>query len=101
SRAARRSPPSPYTPLFRSLPTLERARRRGESGVADHTEDRGAEGQPDMTNRADRTERCHAQGLPLWSVLQISHGARPSSDPKDRSEEHTSELQSRENLVCR
>src|SRR5690606_39656625 len=33
--------------------------------------------------------------------VRLAHRIHPPSTPPDRSEEHTSELQSRENLVCR
>src|SRR3712207_7245819 len=61
----------PYTTLFRST------RRRGPSGPA--------------TCRAHRASR----GPPR------SRRTAPSSRPRSRSEEHTSELQSRQYLVCR
>src|SRR5690606_40597038 len=35
-----------------------------------------------------------------WKLAQVVHGSSPDA-LLDRSEEHTSELQSRENLVCR
>src|SRR5690606_42058059 len=44
-------------------------------------------------------------GVPTWSVTQSTMARRvlwrESSSTTSRSEEHTSELQSRENLVCR
>src|SRR6266511_3339971 len=46
--------------------------------------------------------------LPIYPVLQVGadhlpalEGQRADDEEPDRSEEHTSELQSRENLVCR
>src|SRR5688572_21366145 len=71
----RRPPKStlfPYTTLFRSAPSPRRAARRRSSP-------RGAAGR----RRADRRP-----------------GACPPTAPS-RSEEHTSELQSQSNLVCR
>src|SRR6267378_5333654 len=44
------------------------------------------------------------RGLPTSLGVQRSHGAslvRPATDDELRSEEHTSELQSRRDLVCR
>src|SRR2546421_9251897 len=35
------------------------------------------------------------------SVCDAAHARRTGEDPNDRSEEHTSELQSRSDLVCR
>src|SRR2546427_2906249 len=63
----------PYTTLFRSIP----AERIGEEG----TERAG-----DLGSREDDGEIA---GLPLGEVIPV------------RSEEHTSELQSQSNLVCR
>src|SRR5690606_40859409 len=49
--------------------------------------------------RGDHDSLRH-RALPL--VPHQRHGARALAPaPRDRSEEHTSELQSRENLVCR
>src|SRR5690606_41950430 len=65
----------PYTTLFRSLrPAAPRPRVAGEQG---------------------RVARC----FPLLHVARWEQGSE-ASEP-GRSEEHTSELQSRENLVCR
>src|SRR5690606_39813306 len=72
----------PYTTLFRS-----RGRRRGRSGAG--TRRRGAAGRPGRRATAGR-RRSAASGP----------GAAPGRAGA-RSEEHTSELQSRENLVCR
>src|SRR5690606_41827816 len=55
----------------------------------------------------DRTARLRAAALALREpdrrVWTLENGGRigPLSFPATRSEEHTSELQSRENLVCR
>src|SRR5690606_41552333 len=84
----------PYTTLFRSLPKwlIPRPRRGGAPGTA---------------GRADR--RCAgAAGNPraAWTIQSRRRrpeaaAGRRSGRGRDRSEEHTSELQSRENLVCR
>src|SRR5690606_40544500 len=89
--ASRCLPPSstlfPYTTLFRSRPCacLRGSRRppSGGSGLAGHVSKEGA--------HAVRQDHPRAHGL----RRRLGGGARP------RSEEHTSELQSRENLVCR
>src|SRR3712207_7438674 len=69
----------PYTTLFRSGPPL---RRRGA--------DRGVHvgGGPALLRR-------------LAGLQHPDRGRRPGDAPPDRSEEHTSELQSRQYLVCR
>src|SRR5256885_12299601 len=69
----------PYTTLFRSHPGRER--RDGEDREG-HRRDRV----PDEPARAQRGRRS---------------GARRRRGPRLRSEEHTSELQSPCNLVCR
>src|SRR2546427_5800092 len=66
----------PYTTLFRS-----RCRRSGRLG-----------GRPPQRTGARGAAHCRAHG----------HGAHESGDSdRGRSEEHTSELQSQSNLVCR
>src|SRR5690606_41942540 len=85
----RRPPPStlfPYTTLFRSVrqdlqPRDGRTRRREEPGRILRAGSRPAERRGVVLPAVDRP--------PAWPA------------PRRRSEEHTSELQSRENLVCR
>src|SRR5690606_39852270 len=84
-----RSPPLPYTTLFRSVFT-----RTTAIGCYDH-------GYVVAVERRPRGER-------LWHFragrVVLATGAHERSLPfpgNDRSEEHTSELQSREKLVCR
>src|SRR3712207_8596381 len=79
----RRRPPRstlfPYTTLFRSLvmsPAWTPVRESGRRG------------------------RSRSVTLPSWSTASPSHRAC-SCGPRSRSEEHTSELQSRQYLVCR
>src|SRR2546429_4034985 len=67
----------PYTTLFRSL-----GARRPQAKVRCHCEDRARAG-------ADAIDRGNDR------LRTITHG------PDERSEEHTSELQSRLHLVCR
>src|SRR5690606_41454958 len=85
-----RSPPFPYTTLFRSLlrdvddDLLVRLERLAVRALArDHARPRDRELVPLAAHR-------------LHQDPQVQLAA-----PGDRSEEHTSELQSRENLVCR
>src|SRR3712207_8586134 len=74
----------PYTTLFRSR---EGRRERG----------RGGEGVWPAVSDRDRQRLCDLEGLrqPLLA------GEVPDRRPRFRSEEHTSELQSRQYLVCR
>src|SRR5207302_9916553 len=88
-----RSTPFPYTTLFRSL-----VKHRQEIG-SPH-QDEGCDGVDFIQKRdrnGDQNQRQHGQRVspvdPLEQLVQ-SQGYK-------RSEEHTSELQSRENLVCR
>src|SRR3712207_7522929 len=74
----------PYTTLFRS----DGRRARGVRGTADD-EQRG----PVACVRGDRR-----RGL---AALLDEHGHVHAGPPLARSEEHTSELQSRQYLVCR
>src|SRR5206468_13046221 len=93
----RRPPTStlfPYTTLFRSVrPGLQGTR------VARHT----AQGHAPRRQRSRRAVAArsraalHLGSRAAYRVLEM-HGASP---PAARSEEHTSELQSRSDLVCR
>src|SRR3712207_8271550 len=75
----------PYTTLFRSLPRLRRAAAR--------------------PGGADRAGRAPGLTAPAGSARTRSATAPPCSTlgrvHDERSEEHTSELQSRQYLVCR
>src|SRR5690606_40013084 len=75
----------PYTTLFRSRRGARRlVRGRGEA-------------EP-LAQPAE--QRVHV-GMQLVAAHRARHLHRPQRAPEQRSEEHTSELQSRENLVCR
>src|SRR5256884_8246286 len=90
----------PYTTLFRSVAEAageEHARERDDEGLdlegldhkALHEAERGAEQQ----REGDDGGRAHPVAL---EQRRREHGGE-----RDRSEEHTSELQSRLHLVCR
>src|SRR5690606_39762463 len=87
-----RSTPFPYTTLFRSEVEQLGVRGRledgeaGERHEAEHQERTGA-GTEHAVVEADRRHEQQSE--------------QQRTDPAVRSEEHTSELQSRENLVCR
>src|SRR5690606_40926835 len=85
-------PPFPYTTLSRSAipgrksPLLAAARR------------------PNPVDHANRRHRAAPARPDHWPTLTAAAGALHSAGRSAggrRSEEHTSELQSRENLVCR
>src|SRR2546430_3950487 len=71
----------PYTTLFRSVRDASRPAGRGDPGIGDHED---------------------ALGAVLGQVVP-DFVARPAAvfQRGSRSEEHTSELQSQSNLVCR
>src|SRR5690606_41733620 len=80
------SPPFPYTTLFRSRYLLDAVARRGNS-VAE------------LLLR-DSCPRNVTEGSRMIEERGLASLAR-FENANARSEEHTSELQSRENLVCR
>src|SRR2546430_8644334 len=79
----------PYTTLFRSrsFPTRRRSATHEASGAR--------MGDDPRTSVLDKWNRCHD----IKNLLVVD-AACFTSHPK-RSEEHTSELQSQSNLVCR
>src|SRR5436309_11005637 len=89
-------PPSstlfPYTTLFRSIPEADErypAKKEFARRVAALLNE-----QPDVKPTGKRPEQV------LYNLLMLCAGLSCSNELA-RSEEHTSELQSRENLVCR
>src|SRR5688572_32089267 len=79
----------PYTTLFRSRPEGTRERRR-DARTAEHACPHGRRVEP-ARRRRSRSGSVHRRG----GAARACHQARA------RSEEHTSELQSQSNLVCR
>src|SRR3712207_6923967 len=77
----------PYTTLFRS-----RRRRRGRARVAE-----GQRGRGDAPGHRAGADLDAGLARPARRAPGVPGGARPGR----RSEEHTSELQSRQYLVCR
>src|SRR5690606_39605982 len=94
SLSPRAPPPSPISPLSLpdALPICRLAARDPGSARAG-----GAEGElrHGLGRGPDRPGRRRAGGLGAGAL------PLPGPAPARRSEEHTSELQSRENLVCR
>src|SRR5207302_10994877 len=82
-----RSPLFPYTTLFRSTPAPARCCGATSRGISSRSTSRTAPGPKAGWARS-----------PCDPTARVAAWGRPSSA---RSEEHTSELQSRENLVCR
>src|SRR5688572_31340235 len=86
----------PYTTLFRSREVRRGSSERARSNGHSPGDDRGRRGVPTASRRA-------ATGLHGGRVSNVrSGGRRPTVvHGPERSEEHTSELQSQSNLVCR
>src|SRR5690606_41401694 len=85
----------PYTTLFRSSSSKCAARLRGRSGQGRRCRWTGSS--PPQCASSSTTPSTSS--LPVCMVKPAAADSRTKR--KDRSEEHTSELQSRENLVCR
>src|SRR5690606_40682963 len=90
----------PYTTLFRSNPV---AAIRASAEVLDEG---GALEEPEEARRfvkriRESTARIERLLGDLLNLAQIEARGIDQFDVLDRSEEHTSELQSREKLVCR
>src|SRR2546430_11598712 len=89
-----RSPLSPYPTLFRSdLEPIPKLPPPVETWVAD-------------AFAPELLERLRAQGTAPYDVVLSdlapkTSGVRGTDEARSRSEEHTSELQSQSNLVCR
>src|SRR5258707_5314481 len=81
----------PYTTLFRSRVALREV-------VVDRDEMDAGRRERIEVEREARDERLALAGLHLRDVALVQHDA---AHQLDRSEEHTSELQSRQYLVCR
>src|SRR5690606_41235873 len=93
-----RSPLSPYTTLFRSIPSPTRRTGSKRSGRTRN--------EPRRTRGTRRRRRLDSRPVTLPQVTTVlprppAPPGRPREAPRLRSEEHTSELQSRENIVCR
>src|SRR3712207_6909105 len=84
----------PYTPLFRSLGCAQLAREPAQlvvptAGAREPPQHPGRERDPRLPGRGD-VVRLRGRQRHLFELEEV-----------ERSEEHTSELQSRQYLVCR
>src|SRR5207302_4642652 len=96
-----RPTPFPYTTLFRSSPLAVQLHAAASSSALT----------PDQAQQLhDRANALQAKAQQAASVIgRLGRAVEPAFRPlgydwqltETRSEEHTSELQSRENLVCR
>src|SRR5206468_7672714 len=94
------APPAPHTPLF-PYTTLFRSRPEGDA----HRTVSAAHEPRRATAAAQRPQGRHEPRRPPARADRarraLSPRARVSAHRETRSEEHTSELQSRSDLVCR
>src|SRR2546427_7577025 len=84
-----RSPLFPYTPLFRSV--VQRLHQHGDARRRDRRRDL-----PTLRRTGEDQLELELLGEPQGGL-----DVAPPIGISDRSEEHTSELQSQSNLVCR
>src|SRR5690606_40440565 len=91
------SPPFPYTTLFRST-TLRRLAPTGRPGCTDGHTTRLVRQRRTGSTRTFHAAWCAARTGTAYGRTRSTPGREVAPG---RSEEHTSELQSRENLVCR
>src|SRR5690606_41834866 len=94
-------PPAPYTTLFRSEQSLDAFARVIDRDQADAHPDPKAAVLPAQAQVVDRVEHGMGDALRLLDPAALHEDAEfVAAEAGERSEEHTSELQSRENLVC-
>src|SRR5690606_41008455 len=98
TRATPTPPSFPYPTLFRSLLEMW-GRKPGLREVL--REVRNAAAQQRRGRDAARPHRGPRPGFPKGRAVATRDAVRHLPGADERSEEHTSELQSRENLVCR
>src|SRR2546430_9708050 len=88
----------PYTTLFRSPPAVPASSRAGTWTCGHHWTQRGTR----ADGRKPRSPAIHMPAPPRYEIIGITGiGEVHPADDLARSEEHTSELQSQSNLVCR
>src|SRR3712207_8326888 len=80
----------PYTTLFRSIEALNSRINAFREIIADRA-----------LADARRVDARRAEGAPVGPLAGLPIGIKEIIDTTPRSEEHTSELQSRQYLVCR
>src|SRR5690606_42153198 len=93
-----RTPPTstlfPYTTLFRS--SARKSSAHSYRGRRPHHNHLGV-----IVRGHVGRHTAGSKAIRRGSSASSAPGCRPTRDRRGRSEEHTSELQSRENLVCR
>src|SRR5260221_8132385 len=88
----------PYTTLFRSLGAVMHAAHGLQQAVVKALH---ANGQPRDTGRAEGAEAVGLEGAGVGLHGDLAVGLHAQARADGRSEEHTSELQSHSDLVCR
>src|SRR3712207_7068543 len=86
----------PYTTLFRSD-----VRRRARAGLEDHVGDLALDRRELRVAEVGGIAAPPGQRVQRWQQLERHERRTPAELEQSRSEEHTSELQSRQYLVCR
>src|SRR5206468_4769267 len=94
-------PPFPYTTLFRSTRPPRRAKTRGPRRDRAPRERRAAAERPVCDRAAWRAPTAAPLGRERAQHPETRRRRQERAAPAWRSEEHTSELQSRSDLVCR
>src|SRR3712207_6918641 len=89
----------PYTTLFRSRRPRANRLRAGAVAARAHVSAQRRLGRREA--HAERALETLDRGPALRNHPDVSGQAAPQRAAEDRSEEHTSELQSRQYLVCR
>src|SRR5690606_42127556 len=98
SSIGRPSPHSPYTTLFRSTPPSLNSR---SSSSGTQTASTSAPGRQGSATSAVGGRKSPTEVGSEGASDAVGTGPPSSGNRTTRSEEHTSELQSRENIVCR
>src|SRR5690606_40734727 len=93
-------PPFPYTTLFRSS-VITSANEPGRCDVSNTTEVLSASGVTEGWPFSSTMKRVVLWARSITSLASTVSPWASAAHGGARSEEHTSELQSRENLVCR
>src|SRR5206468_13030820 len=93
------SPLFPYTTLFRSLVGLPLAMGGGEHEMTRRARRFARQLQARFRLPVDLADERRSSASAESALREAGRGARKHK--QDRSEEHTSELQSRSDLVCR
>src|SRR5690606_39952384 len=95
------APLFPYTTLFRSPPSTSRRAKRSELLLSIRCPSTGSKSATDGSSPPIPHGDAPPAPRPRHRVRWSSSDRGRRAPPPPRSEEHTSELQSREKLVCR